>query len=79
MNPFVLDDQERRESPVYRTSTRSFQSSILYISHSVSEIARLVIRLGTDSGRVIKTGSATDAFADPNIVRQLGLHRRVPC
>ncbi|MBR9767810.1 MAG: molybdenum ABC transporter ATP-binding protein, partial [Rhodobacteraceae bacterium] len=71
----ALDDPRKAEILPYIERLRDHsQVPILYISHSVSEIARLADQVvAIDNGRVIKTGSATDVFADPNIVPQLGL------
>ena len=71
----ALDDPRKAEILPYIERLRDHSKvPILYISHSVSEIARLADQVvAIDSGRVIKTGSATDVFADPNIVPQLGL------
>ena len=77
----ALDDPRKAEILPYIERLRDHSKvPILYISHSVSEIARLADQVvAIDSGRVIKTGSATDVFADPNIVPQLGLQSAGPC
>ena len=71
----ALDDPRKAEILPYIERLRDHSKvPILYISHSVAEIARLADQVvAIDNGRLIKTGSATDVFADPNIVPQLGL------
>lgn len=71
----ALDDQRKMEILPYLERLRD-QSKvpILYISHSVSEIARLADHVvALEKGRVIKSGTATDIFSDVEIVPQLGL------
>ncbi len=47
---------------------------ILYVSHSVAEIARLATTVVVlESGRVVRTGAAEKVLSDPEIVRQIGI------
>jgi len=71
----ALDDPRKAEIFPYIERLRDHSKiPVLYISHSVSEIARLADHVvAIEDGRVIKTGSAAEVFADPNIVPQLGL------
>ena len=77
----ALDDPRKAEILPYIERLRDHSKvPILHISHSVSEIARLADQVvAIDGGRVIKTGSATDVFADPNIVPNWVFNRRGPC
>lgn len=47
---------------------------ILYVSHSVSEIARLATTVvALEAGRVVRVGTAAEVLADPDIVPVLGV------
>lgn len=47
---------------------------ILYVSHSISEIARLATTVvALEAGRVVRTGPAADVLSDPDIVPILGV------
>lgn len=47
---------------------------ILYVSHSVPEIARLATTVVVlESGKVARSGAAEQVLSDPDMVRQLGL------
>ena len=71
----ALDDTRKAEILPYIEHLRDqTQIPILYVSHSVSEIARLassVVLLG--AGQVLRTGTVTEVFSDPNMVNALGL------
>lgn len=71
----ALDDPRKAEILPYIERIRDHSNvPILYISHSVSEIARLADQVvAIEDGRVIRTGAATEIFADPDIVPQLGV------
>ena len=71
----ALDDARKAEILPYIEQLRdSTAIPILYVSHSVSEIARLassVILL--DRGRILRTGTVAQVFSDPNMVSAVGL------
>ena len=71
----ALDDPRKAEILPYIERIRDHSDvPILYITHAVSEIARLADQVVVvERGRVTKTGTATDVFSDPDIVPQLGL------
>ncbi|HBS50436.1 MAG TPA: molybdenum ABC transporter ATP-binding protein [Rhodobacteraceae bacterium] len=47
---------------------------MLYVSHSVSEVARLATTVVLlDRGRAIRTGPAEDVLSDPDLARRIGL------
>ncbi len=47
---------------------------ILYVSHSVAEVARLATSVVVlDAGRVVRAGPAEQVLSDPTMVRQFGL------
>lgn len=71
----ALDEARKAEILPYIEHLRDeTQIPILYVSHSVSEIARLssaVVLL--DAGRILRTGSVAEVFSDPNTVAFVGL------
>lgn len=71
----ALDDTRKAEILPYIEHLRDqTQIPILYVSHSVSEIARLagsVVLLG--AGQVLRTGTVAEVFSDPSMVNALGL------
>jgi molybdate transport system ATP-binding protein len=71
----ALDDPRKAEILPYIERIRDHSDvPILYITHAVSEIARLADQVVVvERGRVTKTGTAMDVFSDPDIVPQLGL------
>ncbi|MCI5096468.1 MAG: molybdenum ABC transporter ATP-binding protein [Rhodobacteraceae bacterium] len=47
---------------------------ILYISHSVAEVARLANTVVVlDAGKIVRSGPTEEVLSDPSIVRQVGL------
>ncbi len=49
---------------------------MLYVSHSVAEIARLATTvIVLDQGRVVQAGAAETVLSDPQMVRQLGVRQ----
>ena len=77
----ALDDPRKAEIFPYIERLRdNSKVPILYISHSISELARLADQVvAIDSGRVIKTGSATDVLPTPILSANWVFNRRVPC
>ncbi len=71
----ALDEARKAEILPYIEQLRDqTKIPILYVSHSVSEIARLavfVVLLG--AGRVLRTGTVAEVFSDPNMVNAVGL------
>jgi molybdate transport system ATP-binding protein len=71
----ALDDARKAEILPYIEQLRdSTKVPILYVSHSVSEIARLagsVVLL--QAGRVLRKGTVAEVFSDPSVVNALGL------
>lgn len=71
----ALDDARKAEILPYIEQLRDTTPiPILYVSHSVSEIARLagaVVLIG--AGRILRTGSVAEVFSDPNMVTSIGV------
>ncbi|MGV8987088.1 MAG: molybdenum ABC transporter ATP-binding protein [Cypionkella sp.] len=71
----ALDDARKAEILPYIEQLRDqTRIPILYVSHSVSEIARLagsVVLL--EAGRVLRTGTVAEVFSDPSVVSAVGL------
>ena len=71
----ALDEARKAEILPYIEHLRDATDiPILYVSHSVSEIARLasaVVLL--DAGQVLRTGSVGEVFSDPNLAVFVGL------
>jgi molybdate transport system ATP-binding protein len=71
----ALDDARKAEILPYIEQLRdSTKVPILYVSHSISEIARLagsVVLL--QAGRVLRQGTVAEVFSDPALVNALGL------
>jgi len=70
-----LDDARKEEILPYLERLRDeTRIPILYVSHSVSEIARLATTVVVISeGRSLRSGSATDILSDPEAVPMLGV------
>ncbi|PCJ05456.1 MAG: molybdenum ABC transporter ATP-binding protein [Rhodobacteraceae bacterium] len=71
----ALDSARKEEILPYLERLRDVTGlPILYVSHSVAEVARLAATVVVlENGRVARTGSAEQVFSDPAMVRQLGL------
>lgn len=71
----ALDDARKAEILPYLERLRDHTDiPILYVSHSVSEIARLATTVVVlENGRVARSGTAEAVLSDPGAVRQLGL------
>lgn len=71
----ALDAARKAEILPYLERLRTeAQVPILYISHNLSEVARLAGHIVLmDQGRVLRTGSAEAMLSDPDLVRGLGL------
>lgn len=71
----ALDEARKAEILPYLEHLRDqTRIPILYVSHSVTEVARLagqVILL--EAGRILRAGSAAEVFSDPALVGSLGL------
>ena len=71
----ALDDARKAEILPYIEQLRdSTKVPILYVSHSVSEIARLagaVVLL--QGGRVLRKGTVGEVFSDPSVVNAMGV------
>lgn len=71
----ALDAPRKAEILPYLERLRSeAQIPILYVSHSVAEVARLATTvIVLEDGKVVRTGPATDVLSDPTAVSQLGV------
>ena len=71
----ALDDARKAEILPYLERLRDETSiPILYVSHSVSEVARLATTVVTlKAGRVVRSGPAEEIFADPEAVTDFGV------
>ena len=71
----ALDGPRKEEILPYLESLRDqLGLPILYVSHSVPEIARLATSVVVlDNGRTVHTGSAEDVLSDPSMARLFGL------
>ena len=71
----ALDEARKAEILPYIEHLRdATEIPILYVSHSVSEIARIasaVVLL--DAGRIVRTGTVAEVFSDPNMANFVGL------
>ncbi|MGH1464911.1 MAG: molybdenum ABC transporter ATP-binding protein [Cognatishimia sp.] len=70
----ALDDARKQEILPYLERLRDLtETPILYVSHSVSEVARLATTVvAIQQGKVLRAGPATQIFADPEAVPALG-------
>ncbi|MVO16309.1 molybdenum ABC transporter ATP-binding protein [Parasedimentitalea huanghaiensis] len=71
----ALDTNRKEEILPYLEQLRDVTGlPILYVSHSVAEVARLADTVVVlDQGRVAQVGPTEHVFSDPGMVRQLGL------
>ena len=71
----ALDNARKAEILPYLERLRDqTKIPILYVSHSVTEVARLATTVVVlEAGRVANSGPAEAVLSDPDIVRQLGL------
>lgn len=71
----ALDTARKDEILPYLEQLRDVTGlPILYVSHSVAEVARLAATVVVvDRGQVVQVGTAEQVFSDPAMVRQLGL------
>ncbi len=73
--PLAALDADRRDEilPTLERLRDEAQMPILYVSHSVSEVARLATTIvAMKSGRVLHTGPAAEVFADPQSADAIG-------
>jgi len=71
----ALDDPRKAEILPYLERLRdAFNLPMLYVSHSLPEVARLATTLVVlDQGRVLRAGPATEILADPALAPIIGL------
>jgi len=71
----ALDSARKEEILPYLERLRDHTDMpILYVSHSVSEVARLATSVVVlEDGQVVRSGSAEQVLSDPDMVRQIGL------
>ncbi len=71
----ALDDARKAEILPYLERLRDEAGvPILYVSHSVAEIARLATTLvAMEAGRVVRVGPAAEVLSDPDVVPVLGV------
>ena len=71
----ALDDARKAEILPYLERLRDeTRVPILYVSHSVAEVARLATTVvALDAGRVVRSAPATELFSDPALAPALGL------
>jgi molybdate transport system ATP-binding protein len=71
----ALDSARKEEILPYLERLRDHTDlPILYVSHSVSEVARLATSVVVlEDGQVARSGSAEQVLSDPDMVRQIGL------
>ncbi len=71
----ALDSARKDEILPYLERLRDHTDMpILYVSHSVSEVARLATSVVVlEDGQVARSGSAEQVLSDPDMVRQIGL------
>ena len=70
-----LDDSRKAEILPYLEQLRDqFALPILYVSHSVAEVARLANTIVVlESGKAVCSGSAESILSNPNLVHQIGI------
>ena len=74
--PLAALDEARKEEilPFLDRTTREARVPILYVSHSVSEVARLATTVVVvDGGHVVRSGSPGEVLTDPRAVPALGV------
>ncbi|MDX2485022.1 MAG: molybdenum ABC transporter ATP-binding protein [Pseudodonghicola sp.] len=74
--PLAALDAARKEEilPYLERLRDQIGLPILYVSHSVAEVARLATSVVVlDAGRVVRSGPAEQVLSDPAMVRQFGL------
>jgi molybdate transport system ATP-binding protein len=71
----ALDEARKAEILPYLERLRDHTDTpILYVSHSVAEVARLATTVVVlEAGRVVRSGAAEQVLSDPDTVRQLGV------
>jgi molybdate transport system ATP-binding protein len=71
----ALDDARRAEVLPYVQRLRDESAiPILYVSHSVAEVARIATTvIALENGHVVRVGSARDILADPDVAPALGI------
>lgn len=70
----ALDDARKQDILPYLERLRDeARIPVVYISHSVSEVARIADRVAIMSdGKIVKTGSVQEIFADPSVAMTIG-------
>lgn len=73
----ALDDARKAEILPYLERIRDAAAiPILYVSHSVPEVARLATTVvALEAGRVVRVGPAAEVFSDPGAVETLGVRQ----
>ena len=73
----ALDEARKAEILPYLERLRDeLRLPILYVSHSVAEVARLATTIVLlDGGRVVASGPASEVMADPAMAPVMGLHK----
>lgn len=73
----ALDEARKAEILPYLERLRDeTRIPILYVSHSVSEVARLATTVvAIDAGRVVRAGPAAEVLADPEAVPAIGVRQ----
>ncbi len=70
----ALDEARKAEILPYVERLRDAAVPILYVSHSLAEVARLATTIVVlEAGRVVRAGAAAEVLADPAAVPALGL------
>lgn len=70
----ALDEARKAEILPYIERLRDAAVPVIYVSHSLAEVARLATTIVVlDAGRVVRTGSAAEVLADPGAAPLLGL------
>lgn len=70
----ALDDPRKAEILPYIERLRDRAIPVLYVSHSVTEIARLADHVVVlDQGRILQQGPVAQVFSDPALAPHLGL------
>ncbi|MEP3437467.1 MAG: molybdenum ABC transporter ATP-binding protein [Hoeflea sp.] len=71
----ALDEERKAEILPYLERLRDeTEIPVLYVSHSMAEVARLATTLVlVEAGRVVRAGPAADVLSDPDSVQALGI------
>ena len=71
----ALDEERKAEILPYLERLRDETLiPVLYVSHSMAEVARLATTLVlVEAGRVVRSGPATDVMSDPDSAHALGI------